>query len=176
VLFRSDKTVKNITLTPSTDFSTTMSIGPFNLTQGYHNIRIESIQGDARFNMATLNNCVDMTTSPFNDSAEYPQVPDYSMLSGSEYKVNPTQNYLAFLEGGGSYWKLSTSNNQAPSITIFNYASLFSTNTTDTRYALKYVGLDYLQEGIIVAAAGTILIAVGLATIRRRNPQGKIKT
>ena len=90
------------------------------------------------------------------------EVPLYTMISGSEYTVNPTAKYLVFLEAGDDYWQLQSQNETASSISIFNYASLFTISQPGGQYTLSYLGLGYLEQGVLVAVFGAVLIVVVL--------------
>ncbi|MFB3889442.1 MAG: hypothetical protein ACE14S_08115 [Candidatus Bathyarchaeia archaeon] len=151
-------------------FSTVVEIGPFNLSRGSHRIAVEAEADDARFNMATLENHAD-------DSSMQPQsapdVPSYSMLSGSEYTVNPTADYVVFLEAVNEYWELEPAGASSP-IRIFNFASLFPVYAQSSPYTLRYMGADYVAQGFIVAVAGTAALALVLAFLYpKRFIQGK---
>jgi hypothetical protein len=157
-----DNLVKEVKLVKNADiFSTEVEIRPIELSPGYHNITIKAVTGDARFNMAKLSNIADETEMPFHYSGN-PDIPSYSMHSGSEYTVYPTSRYLTFLEACSGYWKLYGQSETTDGICIFNYGSLFPINNPGGQYTLEYLGLDYIKQGIIVAIAGTILAALVL--------------
>lgn len=170
-----DNLVKDVKLSRGTgSFSTEVDIGPLILSQGYHNISIEAETGEARFNMATLSNCVDKVGSSFRSSSDS-QVPSYSMRSGSEYVINATAGYLAFLEAGNGYWKLSGPGEASTQICIFNYGTLFKINEP-AQYTITYLGLGYVEQGFSVAIVGTVLLALGLRFLYpkrfiRRKPE-----
>jgi hypothetical protein len=170
-----DNLVKDVKLSRGTgSFSTEVDIGPLILSRGYHNISIETETGEARFNMATLSNCVDKVGSSFRSSSDS-EVPSYSMRSGSEYVINATAGYLAFLEAGNGYWKLSGPSEASTQICIFNYGTLFKVNEP-TQYTITYLGLGYVEQGFSVAVVGTVLLALGLRFLypkrfTRRKPE-----
>ena len=85
------------------------------------------------------------------------------MLSNSEYKINGTGKHLVFLEGGGYYWRLygQGTGNVSP-ITIFNYGSMFLLSSGESEYTLKYAGLDYIEQGVLVTIVGLALMIVCL--------------
>jgi hypothetical protein len=162
VRVRVDNYVKNVSLSRGTlGFSTEVDIGPLELYGGYHNISIEAVAGDARFDMATLSNCVDEVESSFQNHIAS-EVPSYSMHSGSEYVINATGSYLAFLEGGSGYWRLYGPNGETTPICIFNYGSLFHVDELGSQYTLRYLGLGYVEQGFLVALAVMALAALGL--------------
>ena len=85
------------------------------------------------------------------------------MQSGSEYTVNATARYLAFLEAGNGYWKLHGQNGATAPICIFNYASLFPINQPGSQYTLTYLGLQYVGQGFLVAIVGTVSLALAVS-------------
>ncbi len=141
-------------------FSTAVELGPLSLSAGYHTISIEAETGDAIFNMATLSAYDDVIDLPQNSAAV--DVPSYTMRSGSEYTVKPTADYLVFLEAGTGYWSLDGSGKLSEPICVFNYASVFPVNSSGSQYTLRYVGLGYLEQGLLAAAVGTVLLALAL--------------
>ncbi|MFH1129961.1 MAG: hypothetical protein V1754_01415, partial [Pseudomonadota bacterium] len=141
-------------------FSTAVELGPLSLSAGYHTISIEAETGDAIFNMATLSAYDDVIDLPQNSAAV--DVPSYTMRSGSEYTVKPTADYLVFLEAGTGYWSLDGSGNLSEPICVFNYASMFPVNSSGSQYTLRYVGLGYIEQGLLVAVVGTVLLALAL--------------
>jgi hypothetical protein len=141
-------------------FSTEVEIGPLTLSEGYHNITIDAETGNAKFNMATLSSYADAADSPQNSVVS--KVPSYTMRSGSEYVVTPTERYLAFLEAGNGYWKLEGQGGASEPICIFNYASLFPIDAPGSQYTLRYLGLGYIEQGFLVATVGTVLLALAL--------------
>jgi len=170
-----DNLVKDVKLSRRTgNFSTEVDIGPLILSQGYHNISIEAETGDARFNMATLSSCGDNVGSSFR-SSNGSEIPSYSMRSSSEYVINAKAGYLAFLEAGNGYWKLSGPDGASAQICIFNYGTLFKVNESG-QYTLTYLGLGYVEQGFAVAIVGTVLLALGLRFLypkrfTRRKPE-----
>ncbi|MGA2768287.1 MAG: hypothetical protein ABSF24_08235 [Candidatus Bathyarchaeia archaeon] len=170
-----DNLVKDVKLSRRTgNFSTEVDIGPLILSQGYHNISIEAETGDARFNMATLSSCGNNVGSSFRSSSGS-EIPSYSMRSSSEYVINAKAGYLAFLEAGNGYWKLSGPDGASAQICIFNYGTLFKVNESG-QYTLTYLGLGYVEQGFEVAIVGTVLLALGLRFLypkrfTRRKPE-----
>jgi len=162
---RVDNIVKAVTLRRGAgSLFTEVEIGPLEVSQGYHNLTIEAETGDARFNMAKLSNYADEIEMQFHNST-VSEVPSYSMRSGSEYVINATANYLAFLEAGEGYWNLYGPSGATAPICIFNYASLFSINEPGSQYTLRYLGLGYVEQGFLVALAVMALVALGLKFI-----------
>jgi hypothetical protein len=155
-----DNLVKNVTLSQGSSGFSTVKIGPLDLSQGYHNITIEAENGDARFNVAELSSNTAEAETASNGSATS-EVPSNTMNSGSEYTVNPTASYLAFLEAGNGYWNLYGQGGAASVINIFNYGSLFQVNDPGGQYTLTYVGLKYVEQGFSIGIIGTVLLAVG---------------
>jgi hypothetical protein len=96
------------------------------------------------------------------------------MRSGSEYLVDATASYVAFLEAGNSYWKLDGDSEAAAPICIFNYGSLFPVNNPGGRYTLRYLGLGYIEQGFLVAVVGTVLMGLALKFLHRK-PHDKEK-
>jgi hypothetical protein len=141
-------------------FSAAVEVGPLSLSAGYHTVAIEAKTGDAIFNMATLR--------AYDDVFGFPQisavvdVPSYTMRSGSEYLVAPTADYLVFLEAGNGYWSLDGADASSTGICVFNYASLFSVNELGGQYTLRYLGLGYIEQGLLVAVVGTVLLMVAV--------------
>ncbi len=164
-----DDVVQDVSVNKTVNsFFAEVNLGPLMFAQGYHNISIDAENGDVIFNMAKLNNYASGPEMPFLD---FPvaDVPNYSMHSGSEYSVSVTSRYLAFLEAGDKYWKLSSQSGEAPRICIFNYGSLFTMDESGSQYTLSYLGLGYIQQGFIVATVGTTLIAIGLKFMRSKK-------
>jgi len=155
-----DNLVKNVTLNQGSNGFSTVEIGPLDLSQGYHSITIEAENGDARFNVAELSSNTSEAETASNGSATS-EVPSYTMNSGSEYTVNPTASYLAFLEAGNGYWNLYGQGEASSGINIFNYGSLFPISDPGGQYTLRYVGLGYVEQGFAVGLIGTFLLAVG---------------
>jgi hypothetical protein len=155
-----DSLVKDLKLTKgASGFSTEVRIGPLDLSQGYHNITIVAETGNANFSAATLTNNVNSTGTQFQNAAGS-EVPSYIMQSGSEYTVNATASYLAFLEAGNGYWELRGQNGAAAPICIFNFASLFPIDKPGSQYTLTYLGLQYIGQGFLVAIIGTVLLGL----------------
>ena len=156
-----DDSVSYVTIGKTNDDFANLEIGPIKLSQGYHNITVEAVTGDPRLSMATLTNQPgEDETNP--DSSGAAEVPSYIMLSGSEYTVNPTAKYLAFLEAGDDYWRLQGQSETTIPISIFTYASLFTISQPGSQYTLRYLGLGYVEQGALVAVFGAVLIAVAL--------------
>ena len=154
-------------------FFTEIEMGPLQLSQGSHSISVESVGGDARFNMARLTNYADGIDTQFQNSTGS-EVADYSMRSGSEYVVNSTASYLAFLEAGNGYWKLHGNVEASAPVCIFNYGSLFPINYVEGEFTLRYVGLSYVEQGFLVAVIGTVLMGLGLKFLPpKRLAKGK---
>jgi hypothetical protein len=89
--------------------------------------------------------------------------------------VNATAGYLAFLEAGNGYWKLSGPGEASTQICIFNYGTLFKVNEP-AQYTITYLGLGYVEQGFSVAIVGTVLLALGLRFLypkrfTRRKPE-----
>jgi hypothetical protein len=169
-----DNILKNLKLTRGAGgFSTEIEIGPLDLTRGWHSISVEAEAGDARFNMARLTNYANGAEEQFHNSIGS-EVASYSMRSGSEYLVDATASYVAFLEAGNSYWKLDGDSEAAAPICIFNYGSLFPVNNPGGRYTLRYLGLGYIEQGFLVAVVGTVLMGLALKFLHRK-PHDKEK-
>lgn len=157
-----DNLVQDVKLSSgSSDFSTDVEIGSLTLSQGYHNITIKAETGNVLFNMAKLSSYPDDVGASVDASAGS-NVPSYTMKSGSEYTVNPTAQYLAFLEAGDGYWKLYGPDGETSPLSIFNYASLFPISDAGSQYTLRYLGLGYVEQGFLVAIIGTVLLALGI--------------
>ncbi len=162
--------VDNMVRTVSLDqmlgsFTTDAVLGPFTFAQGYHNISIDAESGDAMFNMAKIFNYASDSDMHFHNST-VANIPEYTMQSGSECTVNVTSRYLAFLEAGNSYWKLYGPNGATSPIRILNYGNLYAIEEPNNQYTLKYLGLDYTQQGFIIAIVGVVLAAVSLKFLR----------
>jgi len=158
--------VENVTLSPGSSGFSAVEIGPLDLSQGYHNITIEAENGDARFNVAELSS---VTGEMASNGSATPEVPSYTMNSGSQYTVNPTASYLAFLEAGNGYWNLYDQDGATPVINIFNYGSLFPINDPGSQYTLRYVGLGYVEQGFAIGIIGTVLLAGGFKFINSKR-------
>jgi len=143
------------------NFSSEIEIGPLHLSAGYHNITLQAASGKPMFNMAKLSDEANKSTLQFHNSLQA-DIPSYRMNSGSEYKINPTADYVAFLEAGNGYWNLNGPNGVTDSICIFNYGSLFPIDSKGSEYTLRYIGLSYVEQGFLVAVVGTVLMAVAL--------------
>jgi hypothetical protein len=164
-----DNSVKSIKLTKGDGgFSTEVEIGSLELSRGSHSITVEAGVGDARFNMARLTNYADGIETQFQDSVGSGVV-SYSMRSGSEYLVDATAGYLAFLEAGNGYWKLDGESGTAAPICIFNYGSLFPVDNPGGQYTLRYVGLGYIEQGFLIGIVGTVLMGLGLKFLHRKR-------
>ena len=168
VAVRVDNFVKNVTLSKGSGGFSTVEIGPLDLSEGYHNITIEAENGDARFNVAELISSTGEAETASNGSATS-EVPSYTMNSGSQYTVNPTASYLAFLEAGNGYWNLYGQDGATSVINIFNYGSLFPINDPGGHYTLRYAGLEYVEQGFAVGVIGTVLLAVGFKFINSKR-------
>ena len=157
-----DNYVKDARLGRGTDgFSTEVDIGPLELKSGYHNITIEAEEGDPRLDMATLSNGVDMIQASPSSYADS-EGPSYSMSSGSEYVISGVESNLVFLEGGSGYWRLYGQEGEITPMTVFNYGSLFHLDGLGSQYTLKYLGLGYLEQGLLVTLVTMALVALGL--------------
>jgi hypothetical protein len=156
-----DDSASNVTVGKTSGNFENVEIGPIKLSQGYHNITLKALTGNPKFSMATLTDQSRAAPTNLNISGSS-EVPSYTMLSGSEYTVTPTAKYLVFLEAGDNFWQLQDQNETASSISIFNYASLFTISQPGNQYTLKYLGVGYLQQGALVAIFGAVLIAVAL--------------
>jgi hypothetical protein len=157
-----DNYVKDARLGRVTDgFSTEVDIGPLELKSGYHNITIEAEEGDPRLDMAILSNGVDMVQASPSSYADSEGL-SYSMSSGSEYVIGGVESNLVFLEGGSGYWRLYGQEGETTPITVFNYGSLFHLDGLKSQYTLTYLGLEYLEQGLLVTLLSMALVAVGL--------------
>jgi hypothetical protein len=157
-----DNYVKDVRLGRGTDgFSTEVDIGPLELKGGYHNMTIEVEEGDPRLDMATLSNGVDMIQASSSSYADS-EGPSYSMSSGSEYVISGVESNLVFLEGGSGYWRLCGQDGEITPITVFNYGSLFHLGGLKSQYTLRYLGLNYLEQGLLVTLVTAALVALGL--------------
>jgi hypothetical protein len=157
-----DNYVTDAKLAQGTDnLSTEVDVGPLDLKRGSHNITIEAEEGDPRLNMATLSNGVNTiqaSTSNYTNS----ESPSYSMRSGSEYVIDGADGNLVFLEGGSDYWRLYGQSKEIVPITVFNYGSLFHLTGLNSQYTLRYLGLEYLEQGLLATLVIMALVLLGL--------------
>jgi hypothetical protein len=84
------------------------------------------------------------------------------MSSGSEYVISGVESNLVFLEGGSGYWRLYGQEGEITPMTVFNYGSLFHLDGLGSQYTLKYLGLGYLEQGLLVTLVTMALVALGL--------------
>jgi len=161
-----DDVVQNVPINSSANsFLTEVKLGPFVLSQGYHNVSIAAEKGDVIFNMAKLNTYESDFDMAFHNST-VADIPDYTVHSGSEYSVTVTSRYFAFLEAGNDYWQLNGKNGAISPVCIFNYGNLYSINEPNSQFTLRYIGLDFTQQGFIIAIVGIVLTALGLKFLR----------
>jgi hypothetical protein len=157
-----DDYVKDVRLGRGTEgFSTEVDIGPLELKSGYHNITIEAEEGDPRLDRAILSNGVDMVQASLSCYADSEGL-SYSMSSGSEYVIGEVESNLVFLEGGSGYWRLYGQEGEITPMTVFNYGSLFHVDGLRSQYTLRYLGLGYLEQGLLVTLVSMALVALGL--------------
>jgi hypothetical protein len=163
-----DNSVWNATVGNGLDGFANVAIGPVELGQGYHNITIEAQTGDPRFTLATLTYNMGTDESGY-DSSTGLDVPNYIMISGSEYLVNATARYLTFLEAGNTYWRLIGFDGEATHpIAAFNYGSVFPIENSG-QYTLRYLGLGYVEVSSLVALVllAIIMLALKFMPFRR---------
>ncbi len=166
VKVRVDDTVQKVAVNPTAGSSfAEVNLGPFTLSQGYHNISIDAEDGEVMFNMAKLKTYASDLDMAFPNSI-FANVPDYTMHSGSEYTVNVTARYLVFLEAGSSYWKLYGENGAISPVCILNYGDLYNIKELNNQFTLRYLGLDFTQQGFVIAIVGIALTALGLRFLR----------
>jgi hypothetical protein len=159
-----DNFVWNVTVNASRKLQEVI-LESVDLPQGHHNITLQAEDGNPLFNLATLTQDMDTDESNLNP----PEAFSYSMISGSEYKVNASAGYLTFLEAGNSYWRLIGADGaEIKPIVALNYGSIFPIKTTG-QYTLRYLGVGYVEQGFIGAIVCTVLLGVTLKFLKLKR-------
>jgi len=165
-----DGSVVDVGLSDSGGGLVDVDFGSFYLGVGWHNITVQGLGGGACLDVVFLcDGSADVFGSCFSGISGLVGS-DVEVLCGSEYRVHLDGGALVFLEGGGDYWVLHGSSGQcARRASVFNYGSLFFVDDgAEGDYVLRYVGLDYLRQGVLLSLVGLGLLVVVLWFLGRR--------
>ncbi|MBS7648423.1 hypothetical protein KEJ17_02095 [Candidatus Bathyarchaeota archaeon] len=160
-----DDNEESVTVKQQNEEFAEVNIGPFELKKGYHYLKVEGKMGDVKLDMAVLRTNVKEDDAIVEDLRRL----NYTMLSSSEYaiyRMSRSVGCLVFLEGGCGYWKLYGNRSNPTIVNAFNYASLFIINEPEDQYTLKYVGLDFLTQGLLLALPIALISSLGVAFLR----------
>jgi len=137
-----------------------LNMGSVELLRGYHDLRVEAMDGEVRLDVAVVGTGADEGAAASDHGL--PTGLSYRMCSGAEYVVEGVNSSLVFLEGGGEYWRFYGSGTEVAPLRVWGYGSLFPLDGAGGQGTLRYLGRTYLEQGALIALTAIVCLALGL--------------